>query len=51
MEYETVSGSISNDFGAQTNGSARNGTATYGNGSTQIEVETVSGSFSLKAAQ
>lgn len=51
MEYETVSGSISNDFGAQTNGSSRNGTATYGNGSTQIEVETVSGSFSLKAAQ
>ena len=49
MEYETVSGSISNDFGAQTNGSSRNGTATYGNGSTQIEVETVSGSFSLKA--
>lgn len=51
MEYETVLGSISNDFGAQTNGSSRNGTATYGNGSTQIEVETVSGSFSLKAAQ
>lgn len=51
MEYETVSGNISNDFGAQTNGSSRNGTATYGNGSTQIEVETVSGSFSLKAAQ
>ena len=48
MEYETVSGSISNDFGAQTNGSSRNGTATYGNGSTQIEVETVSGSFHLK---
>lgn len=51
MEYETVSGNISNDFGAQTNGSSRNGTASYGNGSTQIEVETVSGSFSLKAAQ
>lgn len=51
MEYETVSGSISNDFGAQTNGSSRNGTVTYGNGSTQIEVETVSGSFSLKEAQ
>lgn len=51
MEYETVSGNISNDFGAQTNGSSRNGTASYGNGSTKIEVETVSGSFSLKTAQ
>lgn len=51
MEYETRSGSISNDFGAQTSGSSRNGRATYGNSSTQIEVETVSGNFSLKAAQ
>lgn len=51
MEYETRSGSISNDFGAQTSGSSRNGRATYGNSSTQIEVETVSGNFSLKAAK
>lgn len=51
MEYETVSGEISNEFGAKTNGSARRGTANYGNSSTQIEAKTISGSFSLKAAQ
>lgn len=51
MEYETVSGEINNDFGAAINGSSRRGTANYGNGSANIEVETVSGNFSLKSAQ
>lgn len=51
MEYETVSGEITNDFSAKTNGTALRGTANYGNSSTQIEVETVSGNFALRAAQ
>lgn len=51
MEYETISGDISNDFGAQANGSSLRGTANYGNSSMQIEVETVSGNFALKSLQ
>lgn len=51
MEYETMSGDISNDFGAQVNGSSLKGTANYGNSSIQIEVETVSGNFALKSLQ
>ncbi len=51
MEYETVSGEINTDFNTQSTGSSRRGTLTYGNSSTQIEVETVSGDFALRAAQ
>lgn len=51
LEYETVSGAINTDFSTQSSGTSRNGILNYGNSSTQIEVETTSGSFSLKAAQ
>lgn len=51
MEYETVSGEVNTDFNTQSSGSSRHGILNYGNSSTKIEVETVSGDFSLRAAQ
>lgn len=51
LEYETVSGSVTTDFDTQSSGSSRRGILNYGNSSTKIEAETVSGDFSLRAAQ
>lgn len=51
MEYETVSGEVNTDFNTQSSGSSRRGVLNYGNSSTQIEVETTSGDFALRAAQ
>lgn len=51
LEYETVSGEINTDFNTQSSGSSRRGILNYGNSSTKIEAETVSGDFSLRAAQ
>lgn len=50
LEYETISGDISNDFGVQLNGSSLKGTAVYGSGYTQIDVETTTGDFRLSAS-
>lgn len=51
LEYETVSGEVNTDFNTQSSGSSRRGILNYGNSSTKIEAETVSGDFSLRAAQ
>ncbi len=51
LEYETVSGEVNTDFNTQSSGSSRRGILNYGNNSTKIEAETVSGDFSLRAAQ
>lgn len=51
LEYETVSGEVNTDFNTQSGGSSRRGILNYGNSSTKIEAETVSGDFSLRAAQ
>ena len=51
LEYETVSGEVNTDFNTQSSGSSRRGILNYGNSSTKIEAETVSGVFSLRAAQ
>ena len=50
LEYETVSGEVNTDFNTQSSGSSRRGILNYGNNSTKIEAETVSGDFSLRAA-
>lgn len=51
LEYETVSGEVNTDFNTQSSGSSRRGILNYGNSSTKIEAETVSGDFALRAAQ
>ena len=51
LEYKTVSGEVNTDFNTQSSGSSRRGILNYGNSSTKIEAETVSGDFSLRAAQ